>query len=116
MPDEREGWLSGVESIIKMQDPQFKFLRCPGDRIKQLHEIDLTGIDEVIEQRNSQNIEIATYKVGDYVRIISGPFAGTVGQIEEISPKKVYLKVFFLNKQVRMEVPGQHLQFLVVKQ
>ena len=56
---------------------------------------------------------LSEYKVDEYVRIISGPFAGTVGQVMDIQHKKVHLKVFFLGKQVRMEVPLLHLQFLV---
>lgn len=113
--DEREGFLTGIESEIKMQDPQFKFLRWPGGRCAGFLEEELSAIDAAIALLAEQPLAFSDYNVDDYVRIISGPFAGTVGQITDIQNKKVHLKVFFLGKQVLMEIPLLHLSFLITK-
>lgn len=113
--EEREAWITGIESSMKSQDPQFRILRQPGGFAEGMNEEQLASIDEVLQQMSDQGATLQQYQPEEYVRIISGPFAGTVGQIDSIQHKKVLLKIFFLNKQVRMELPLVHLPFMVVK-
>ena len=105
-----------MESAIKLQDPQFKFLRRPGGFAECMTESELAVIDEVLKELEEKNMQMYEYKPDEFVKLISGPFAGTVGQIESIQNNKAYLRIFFLNKQVRMELPLQHLPFMVIKQ
>lgn len=73
-------------------------------------------MDGAIQELSAQAVVETPFQVNDFVRIISGPFAGTVGQVESMQAKKVFLRVFFLSKQVRMEISATHLQFLATKQ
>lgn len=113
--DEREGWLTGIESCIKGQDAQFKILRWPTGRVATFTDDRLNEIDTVLQELDKQTEMVVEHKVGDFVKIISGPFASMVGQITEIQKKAIALKVFFLKQQVKMVIPSSHLQFLVQK-
>ena len=111
--EERQGWLTGVEVQLKNCDPQFKLLRAPCGGVAELLSQELDLMAEVIDAVGEQDELQTEYRVGDYVKIISEPFNDMVGQVAEIKKSKVILKIFFLSKQVNMEVPPDHLQYLV---
>ncbi len=89
-------YMKDLEKFIQNETYVSSFLNIGGKPIKLRREearalLRLAG-EEVFEEKRSKNIKI-DYEIGEYIKIISGPFEMFTGKIQEIDVEKAEVKV-----------------------
>jgi len=78
-----------------------------GNKPTPLSEKDIQGIMKLLGYGEQKPEDKLTFKVGQKVRVIEGPFSGFTGTIDSISPEKhlvkIMLKIFGRDTSVELE-------------
>ena len=70
------------------------------------HPIPLTHEEQMIMQLDTDFVPVVDYKVGDHVKVINGPFEGSVGEVIALDEEKnqVRVSVTMLNRETPVDL------------
>lgn len=112
---DRTSWSDRLKQIRRPLFPGYLFARLPwGDCAMALRTRGVVQILGPVPDTQIETLKIAcqasaklnreTYRTGEMVRILSGPFEGCIGIVDRFKPNRLTLRIDLLKRAVSVEI------------